>query len=129
MTDNYNNQRDAKLQLDCMVDVWKSNRERFKNPPSISKFSFTSLESSRKSRSSSRSSSVERRRAVEETRLKMQTLKEKQELERQLEVVQQRKTELNRKLELLSVESELKQAKIDLVIEQTPDDRIDSMNE
>jgi chromosome segregation ATPase len=49
MTDNYNNQRDVKLQLDCMVDVWKSNRERFKNPPSISKFSFTSRES-RKSR-------------------------------------------------------------------------------
>jgi hypothetical protein len=24
MTDNYNNQRDVKLQLDCMVDVWKS---------------------------------------------------------------------------------------------------------
>ena len=33
MTDNYNGQRDMKLQLDCLIDVWKSNRERYKNPP------------------------------------------------------------------------------------------------
>ena len=72
---------------------------------------------------------VERLRAVEETKLKMHTLKAKQELERQLELVQQRQTELNRKIELLNLESELKQAKIDLVIEQIPDDGIDGMDE
>ena len=66
---------------------------------------------------------------MEETKLKMHTLKEKQELERQLELVQQRRTELNRKIELLNLESELKEAKIDLVIEQIPDDRIDGMDE
>ena len=59
----------------------------------------------------------------------MHTLKEKQELERQLELVQQRRTELNRKIELLNLESELKQAKIDLVIEQIPDDGINGMDE
>ena len=134
MSDNYKNQQDMKLQLDCMVDVWSSNRERFKNPPSVSGLSFTSYKSrgsrsSSRSRSSNRSSVVERRRAVEETRLKVQTLKEKQELERQLESVQQKGTELNRKIELLSVESEHKQAKIDLAIEQIPDEEIDGMNE
>ena len=66
---------------------------------------------------------------MEETRLKVQTLKEKQELERQLESVQQKRTELNRKIELLNVESEHKQAKIDLAIEQIPDEEIDGMNE
>ena len=134
MSDNYKNQQDMKLQLDCMVDVWSSNRERFKNPPSVSGLSFTSYKSrgsrsSSRSRSSNRSSVVERRRAVEETRLKVQTLKEKQELERQLESVQQKGTELNRKIELLNVESEHKQAKIDLAIEQIPDEEIDGMNE
>lgn len=59
----------------------------------------------------------------------MHTLKEKQELERQLELVRQKRTELNRNIELLNLESEFKQAKISLVIEQIPDDGIDGMDE
>ena len=66
---------------------------------------------------------------MKETRLKVQTLKEKQELERQLKSVQPKGTEFNRKIELLNVESEHKQAKIDIVIEQIPDEEIDGMNE
>ena len=34
MSYDYKNQLDTKLQLDTMVDVWRSNRERFRNPPS-----------------------------------------------------------------------------------------------
>ena len=94
MSYNYKNQLDTKLQLDIMVDVWRSNKERFRNPPSVSGSSSKSHNSRRSrssdgSRSSNRSSVVERLRAVGETRLKMHTLKEKQELERQLELVQQ----------------------------------------
>lgn len=67
---------------------------------------------------------------MEEAKLKMQTLKEKQELEHQLEVAEQSKTELSRKIKLLNAEAELKQAKIDFVIDQIPDDEgVDGMNE
>ena len=66
---------------------------------------------------------------MEEAKLKMQTLKERYELERQLEVAEQSKTEVNRKRNLLNAEAELKQAKIDFVIDQIPDDEsVDGMN-
>ncbi|CAB4042058.1 Hypothetical predicted protein, partial [Paramuricea clavata] len=129
MTDNYNDQRDVKLQLDYMVDLWQTNRERYLKPPSESGYSLASRKS-RSSRTSSRSSVKERRKVMEEAKLKMQTLKEKQELERQLEVAEQSKTELSRKIKLLNAEAELKQAKIDFVIDQIPDDEgVDGMNE
>ena len=81
MTDNYNTQRDVKLQLDHMVDLWYTNRQRYRRPPSESGFSLISHRS-RSSRVSSRSSVKERRKVVEEAKLKMQTLKERYELER-----------------------------------------------
>ena len=129
MFDNYNDQRDVKLQLDDTVDLWWTNREKYKKAPSESGHSLKSLKSRSSRTSSSRSSVKEKRRLVEEAKLRIQTLREKQELERQLEVAEQSKTELSRKLKLLNAEAELKHAKIDYVIDQIPDDAgIDGMN-
>ena len=121
IAENYDNQRDAKLQLDYMVDLWQRNRERYRGPPSESRHSSKSMRS-RGSGGSSRSSVRERRRSLEEAKLRMQTLKDKQEIERQLELAEQSKTELSRKLKFLEAEAKLKQAEIDYVLDQIPED-------
>ena len=121
MAENYDNQQDAKLQLDYMVDLWQRNRERYRGPPSESRHSLKSMRS-RSSGGSSRSSVRERWRSLEEAKLRMQTLKDKQEIERQLELAEQSKTELSRKLKFLEAEAKLKQAEIDYVLDQIPED-------
>jgi hypothetical protein len=128
MIENYNDQRDVKIQLDYTVELWMKNREKYGETSSELGHSLRSARS-RYSTATSRSSAKEKRRLVEEAKLKIQTLREKQELERQLEVTEQSKTELRRKLKLLNAEAELKHAKIHYVIDQIPDDAgIDGMN-
>ena len=73
MSDNYNDQRDVKLQLDYTVDLWWTNREKYKKTPSESGHSLKSLKSRSSQTSSSRSSMKERRRLVEEAKLRIQT--------------------------------------------------------
>ncbi|XP_028415652.1 uncharacterized protein LOC114539013 [Dendronephthya gigantea] len=129
MTDSYNNQRDLKLQIDCVISMWEINKERFAAPPSEFNLSVASRMSRRSKASSSRSSAKERRKAIEEVKLKMEAMKKKHELERQLEVTEQAKVELNRKLNLLAAETELKQAEMDFVIDQVPEEEgMDGMN-
>ena len=124
MIDSYENQRDLKLQLDILVRKWRVKRQRA-SPPSESCFSLRSGKSG-KSNVSSRNSVQERMKVVEEAKLQMRALQERQELQRELEEVEKGKAELSRKLELLDVRTKVKQAEIDLLLEQNVED---GMNE
>jgi len=116
MIDSYEDQRDMKLQLATLVCKWRANRQRV-SPPSEAGFSLKSGKSE-KSNSSSRNSVKEKTRVVEEAKLEMQALQERQELQRNLEEVDNGRAELSRKLELLNARIKVKQAEIDLNVEQ-----------
>ena len=111
MIDSYDNQRDMKLQLDVMVNDWRAKMKGMERPPSECGLSMKSA--------SSRNSVKEKKRMIEEAKLEMQTLKERQELQRKLEEVEKGKAELSRKIELLDAKTKVKQAEMDLLVEQS----------
>lgn len=110
MTDSYENQKHIKFQLDILLN------RRNEKTPSESGFSRHSSRSGRSSRSSR--SSVRERKRLEEAKLNIETLKRRQDIERQMEEMEKGKAELSRKIDLLEAETKVKQAAIDLVIEQ-----------
>lgn len=109
MSDSYENQRDLKLQLDLMLKRLVA--------PSLS----GSKKSSRSSRPSVRSSrsSVRERKKLEEAKLNVEALRRRQEIDREIEQMEKGKAELERKIELLEAETRVKQAVIDLTMEQS----------
>ena len=111
LIDSYNNQRDMKLQLEILLNEWRTNKQRKEKSPSESGFS----------RASSRSSVKEKKRLSEEAKLKMRALRERQDLDRQMEEIEKGKAELSRKIKLLDAETKVKQAAIELMIEQCVD--------
>ena len=111
MIDSYDNQRDMKLQLDVMVNDWRAKMKGMERPPSECGLSVKSA--------SSRNSVKEKKRMIEEAKLEMQTLKERQELQRKLEEVEKGKAELSRKIKLLDAKTKVKQAEMDLLVEQS----------
>ena len=85
--DNYDSQRDMKLQLDIFVSEWREKKKREGRPPSVYNFSQVSARSV-KSSALSAISVKERKRLMEEAKLEIRALKEKQELQRELERVE-----------------------------------------
>ena len=127
MIDSYDNQRDMKLQLDILMNDWKTKRKELERPPSESGLSLKSAKSV-KSYASSGNSLEERKRLMEEAKLEMQALKEKQELQGKLEEIEKDKAELSRKLELLDVKTKVQRTEMDLMLEQSVEEGSHGMN-
>ena len=126
MSDSYETQRDLKLQLDILLDQrrarYSAQRSR---PPSESGYSKASIRSGRSSRSSGSSrSSVREKKRLEEARLNIEMLKRRQQIDRRMEEVEKGKAELSREIELLEAETQVKQATIDLMMEQYEQDAL-----
>lgn len=119
MSDCYENQRDLKLQLDILFKR-RENEYKRELAPSVSNFSKSSKRSLRNSLSSR--SSVKERKRLEEAKLNIESLKKRQEIDREIEQMEKGKAELRRKIELLEAETRVKQAVIDLTLEQTDDE-------
>jgi len=129
MIDSYDNQRDMKVQLDILVNDWRTKRKGVGSPPSESGLSVRSAKSER-SYASSRNSVKEKKRVIEVAKLEMEALKRRQDLQRELEQVEKGKAELSRKMELLNAKTRVRRAEVDLLIEQSVEDEGgDGMND
>ena len=113
LVQNYEYQRDLKIELSKYIAELRSEGRINKSPRSIR---------SKTKSSASRASMKEKRRALEEAKLRVQELEEKQALERELEKKEAEfrkdQRELERKMKLLQLETERKRAEVDLMVEE-----------